>query len=265
MHMRPRLFHTNVNIQVDETLIRFTENGCIDDEYREMNTVSLVERLMFAIVISSGSPVEPTVHLKTPERSGGYWTSPISTSIESSTSSGVVQGQVSVFVDNSEKWKENMRIVLDDYALLLISIDDSTGASGTVRLVAPIHQTDVSISTEKRNILKVLVRSTETLPLMERIGTTSENVIGSPDGAVRAGSSPHAATTRNGINLLQPRQQNMLWRLSIWFENELDCESVSQHIELRRLQVRHEKLNKLKSLLESWSDLSNFNPEDNVI
>lgn len=188
----------------------------------------------------------------------------MSSSVESSTSSGVVQGQVSVFVDNSEKWKENMRILLDDYALLLISIDDSTGVSGTVRLVAPIHQTDVSISTEKRNILKVLVRSTETIPLMERIGTTSENVIGSPDGP-RAGSSPSTTTMRNGINLLQPRQQNVLWRLSIWFENESDCECVSQHIELRRLQVRHEKLNKLKSLLESWSDLSNFYPEDNII
>jgi len=250
-------------------LAQFTENGCIHVDHRELASIQLADRVQFPVVISSGTHSEPTVQFTTPERSGGYWSSPKSFPDLVEVPTGTVHGQVSVFIDDSDKWKESLRIVLDDYALLLVSVDDVSGASnsalGTIRLVAPIHQTDVSISSEKRNILKVLVRSTESLPLMERIGATSENVIGSPEGALRAGvSSPVSAGVRNGINLLQARQQNVLWRLSIWFENEADCEAASQHIELRRIQVRHEKLNKLKIILESWSDISCFNPESKI-
>ena len=57
----------------------------------------------------------------------------------------------------------------------------------------------------------------------------------------------------------------MLWRVSIWFETDKDCEVASQHIELRRIQVRHEKLRRLRTLLECWSDVSILNPDDDII
>ena len=48
----------------------------------------------------------------------------------------------------------------------------------------------------------------------------------------------------------------------MWFDNDDDCEMTSQHIELRRIQVRHEKLDKLKGVLEYWSDVKNISPCD---
>jgi len=102
--------------------------------------------------------------------------------------------------------------------------------------------------------------------MMERIGATSENVLGSPGAASsRSSFTQTQQQVHRGVNLLQPRQQNVLWRTSIWFENESDCEAASQHIELRRIQVRHEKLRVLKTLLECWSDASIFNPDDEMI
>ena len=225
----------------------------------------LLGRSTIPIVISSTIPSEPRSQFATPEKSyagssSGFWNSPAAV-----VPPGVIVGHASIIVDSDETWKENLHIVLDDYALLLVSCEPEKSGVGIVRLVAPIHQTDVSISTEKRNILKVLVRSTETVPLMEKIGATSENVLGSPDMISRKSFAQVSNAAAKWINLLHPRQQNVLWRLSIWFENDSDCEAVSQHIELRRIQVRHEKLKSLKALLDGWSDSGSFNPDENNI
>ena len=127
----------------------------------------------------------------------------------------------------------------------------------------------MSISTERRNILKVLVRSSDPLPLMERIGSTSDGTVGSPEGAIPRTTSGGSFSTvstgaRKGITLLQPRVQNALWRMSMWFESDSDCEVASQHVELRRIQVRHEKLRTLKALLEAWGDGAVLNPDDEI-
>jgi hypothetical protein len=75
---------------------------------------------------------------------------------------------------------------------------------------------------------------------MERVGSASDNLMGSPEMTRNSSSAPPQGN--RGIGLLQPRLPNALWRISLWFDNETDCETVSQHIELRRIQVRHEKI-----------------------
>ena len=96
----------------------------------------------------------------------------------------VIQGEVSVILDNDTQWMEHLHLVLDEFAFLIVSKDPGQTGCGTIRLVAPIHQTDVSISSEKKNILKVLIRSADTVPLTERIGS-SDGPLGTPDKSGR--------------------------------------------------------------------------------
>ena len=247
----------------DDCIYKLSEYGYVNEVYREFSTILLTDRIIFPIVISNlASSSKNTQTQKPVNNDSSFWGSTFSspTTTSSVTPVGVIKGQVSfVLDDEDDKWRENMYIVIDEYALLLVSSESFQNSCGIIRLVAPIHQTDVSISPEKKNILKILVRSTETLPLMERVGSASDNLMGSPEMTRNSTSAPPQGN--RGIGLLQPRLPNALWRISLWFDNETDCETVSQHIELRRIQVRHEKIGIVKSMLESWADVSNLNPD----
>ena len=77
-------------------------------------------------------------------------------------------------------------------------------------------------------------------------------------------SSPSPGTSR-GTSLLQPRVNSSLWQMSLAFESDETCDLVSQHIELRRIQIRHERLCLFKSILEVWADSANEEPVDSTV
>ena len=258
---------------MDENICKLSEFGCLDPQYSEFKQISLSDKVSFPVVMSSSaSSSGERKTISTPERPAKRIADTTAAMLATPTSPAIVpvghiQGQVSVIMEDADdKWLENLHVVFNDYAFIVVSRDPKDISTGTIRLICPIHQTDVSISTERRNILKVLVRCSDQLPLMERIGVTNDNPETMGTGVYgRKGTSSFSMNSQGaqrGISLLQQRQPNVLWRASMWFDNEKDCEVTSQHIELRRIQVRQEKLMKLQEVLEFWSDSKNVIPYD---
>ena len=256
---------------MDEDISQLSEFGCLDPDYSDFKEINLSEKVAYPVVLSSTSSSESKVLNTTPERR--RWNAEATAAALATPTSpavvpvGHIQGHVSVVrKETDDKWQENLHLVLNDYAFLIVSRDPTDNDKGTIRMVCPIHQTDVSISSERRNILKVLVRCSDQLPLMERIGVTNDNpeTMGTGMYGKNHGSSFSMTSqgVQRGICLLQARQPNVLWRASMWFDNDKDCETTSQHVELRRIQVRHEKLVKLKGVLEFWSNPDNLAPCD---
>lgn len=167
--------------------------------------------------------------------------------------------------------------ILNNTRLILATVNDDEGLTATVRIVAPIIHTDVSIdSSDKRN-LRILVRSSEPVPLMSRVGgdVPEAGAYAEAPSPVRSRETDTKAevmteetmtliTATNSLftgvsNLptggnavvsrqqvlksspcaLKTRQQSTLWQLTLRCDNEEDCTEASRHIEIRRyVEVR---------------------------
>ena len=125
-----------------------SEYGSYNLNFQENSCLSLTKRVLFPIVVSSGTLDEPTSHFTTPERhlaAPAYWEGRTGQSPSPRPMSmippGHIQGHVSVVIDEDSTWLENLHLVLDDHTFLLVSRDPKEMDKGTVRLIAPISQT----------------------------------------------------------------------------------------------------------------------------
>jgi len=100
----------------------------------------LADRVLYPVVISSSGPQDPTPQFMTPEKpASSFWHTSHPPSGGGVIPVGVIQGHATVIVDAEDKWQENLHVLLDDYAFLVVSAEPEHSC-GVIRLVAPIHQ-----------------------------------------------------------------------------------------------------------------------------
>ena len=87
---------------------------------------------------------------------------------------------------------------------------------------------DVSVSQSKKK-MTVFVRSWEKLDHMDLVGSEIES-----ESSSGTNSSGALYSTKKLPELLRPRQQGSLYRLTMLFDTENSCHLAAQHIESKR-------------------------------
>jgi hypothetical protein len=98
--------------------------------------------------------------------------------------------------------------------------------------------TDATIDKENKTKLRVLVRSWDNVPNMNRVGSDLED----------NGNGGNKDTA-----LLLPRVQSSLWEMHLGFELDKACYLGASHIDAKRSQIRQEKIKHLSALFSAWS------------
>lgn len=88
---------------------------------------------------------------------------------------------------------------------------------------------DVSVSSQNSKKLTVFVRSWEKVPHMDMVAMDDPT---ETSGNTYPNGNNHKRSTSE---LLTPRQQGSLYRLTMGFETETSCTLAAQHIEAKRL------------------------------
>lgn len=93
--------------------------------------------------------------------------------------------------------------------------------------------TDVTVDSDNRNKLLLLVRSWDTMSFMTKVGADAESALESPQTPV-SNRRPVNPAPVNSPAVLQGRPHSTLWQMSLEFESGEDCSSAASHIITRR-------------------------------
>ena len=116
-----------------------------------------------------------------------------------------------------------------------------------ILVAAPLMYTDVAIDKENKTKLRVLVRSWDNVPNMNRVGSDLEE-------------SGANFTANKDSALLLPRVQSSLWEMNLGFELDKACYLGATHIDSKRSQIRQDKVKHLSALFSAWSNDDDVTP-----